>query len=272
MSAAALVDLLKRRLKAHGITYAQLATRLHLSEASVKRMVSRESFTLRRLEEVCRVVRIDFAELARTLSDELAGTSHLTVEQEREIVADPKLLLVALCAVESWTLEQIVDTYKISRVECIGYLARLDKLRIIELKPDNRIRPLVGRTLSWLPNGPFQRYFRNSVEAEYLNSHFDRSDELLLFLNGMLSLKSTAQLIAQLRKLATDFAGMHRDDLSLPLKERYGTSVLLATRPWEPRVFRALRRRDRSPVPAGRLLQPGLASAGRKHRKREKAT
>src|SRR5256885_14514882 len=98
MSAAALVDLLKRRLKAHGITYAQLATRLRLSEASVKRMFSRESFTLQRLEEVCRVVRIDFAELARALSDELAGTSHLTVEQERQIASDPKLLLVALCA------------------------------------------------------------------------------------------------------------------------------------------------------------------------------
>src|SRR6266568_4313162 len=258
MGAATLIDLLKRQLKAHGITYAKVAERLGLSEASIKRMFSRHDFTLQRLEDVCRVADLDFAALARALSDEQASATHLTVEQEQEIISDPKLFLVALCAVGNWTLEQIVATYDISRVECIGYLAHLDKLRIIDLMPENRIRPLIGRTLTWLPNGPFQRYFRSRVEAEYLSSSFRRSDELFLFLNGMLSTKSTAELVARLRKLAEDFAAMHRDDRVLPLGQRHGTSVLLATRPWEPRAFRALRRVDRSPVPAGQLLQPGL--------------
>ena len=260
MSTGRIVDLLKRRLKAHGVTYAQVATRMRLSEASIKRMFARGDFTLQRLEEVCRIVGMDFAELGRALSEEEAGATHLSVVQEQDIISDPKLFLVALCAVGNWTLDQIVDTYAISRTECVGYLAHLDKLRIIELMPDNRIRPLIGRTLSWLPDGPFQRYFRSRIEAEYLSSSFDRSDELFLFLNGMLSTKSTAELIAQLRKLATDFAEMHRDDLGLPLRQRHGTSVLLATRPWEPRAFRALRREDRSPVPVGRLLQPAAVA------------
>lgn len=263
MTAATLINLLKRRLKAHGVTYAQLAARLHLSEASVKRMFSRQDFTLQRLEDVCRVVDIDFAELARALSEEKASATHLTNAQESEIVSDPKLCLVALCAVGNWTLDQIVDTYTIDRTECIGYLARLDKLRIIELAPDNRIRPLIGRTFTWLPDGPLQRYFRSRFEAEYLSSAFDRPTELLLFLNGMLSTKSTAELIARMRNVAVEFAEMHRDDLALPLGQRHGTSMLLATRPWEPRAFRALRRDDRSPVPAGRLLPPGVAAETR---------
>ena len=268
MTTSNLVELLKRRLKAHGVTYAQVATRLHLSEASVKRMFSRQDFTLQRLEDVCRVVGIDLAQLARTLSEEQPSATHLTAEQEQEIISDPKLCLIALCAVGNWTLDQIVDTYTIDRVECIGYLARLDKIRIIELAPDNRIRPLIGRTLTWLPNGPFQRYFRSRVEAEYLSSSFRRSDELFLFLNGMLSSKSTAELVARLRKLAEDFAEMHRDDRALPLGQRHGTSVLLATRPWEPRAFRALRRIDRSPVPAGQLLQPGMAAETKAKKRR----
>jgi transcriptional regulator with XRE-family HTH domain len=268
MNASNLVELLKRRHKAHGVTYAQVAIQLHLSEASVKRMFSRQDFTLQRLEDVCRVVGIGLAELARALSEEQPSATHLTAEQEREIISDPKLCLIALCAVGNWTLDQIVDTYTIDRVECIGYLARLDKIRIIELAPDNRIRPLIGRTLTWLPNGPFQRYFRSRVEAEYLSSSFRRSDELFLFLNGMLSTKSTAELVARLRKLAEDFAEMHRDDRVLPLGQRHGTSVLLATRPWEPRAFRALRRVDRSPVPAGQLLQPGMAAETKTKKRR----
>ena len=259
MSSATLIELLKRHLKARGVTYAQVATRLGLSEASVKRMFSRQDFTLQRIEDVCHVASIEFVELARELTQEPAGVTHLSVEQEEEIVSDPKLMLVALCAVGNWTLEQIVDTYNIPRVECIGYLARLDKQRIIELMPDNRVRPLISRTFAWLPNGPIQRYFRSQVEAEYLSSKFSRSDELFLFVSGMLSSKSTSELIGRMRKLAVEFAEMHRDDLMLPLSKRHGASVLLAIRPWEPRAFRALRHKHSAPVPAGRLLQPSVA-------------
>ncbi len=257
MHASTLVDALKRLLKAHDVTYAKVAARLGLSEASVKRMFSRRDFTLQRLEDVCRVVGIDFGDLARALDDEHAGVTRLTAEQEKAIVSDPKLFLVALCAVGNWTLEQIVDTYSLTSVECVKYLTRLDRLRIIELQPGNRIKPLVSRTFSWLPDGPFQRYFRARIEAEYLSSTFDRPDQLFLFVSGMLSNKSLAELKTQMRKLAADFAELHRDDVALPLEERHGTSALLAIRPWEPRAFRALRREDRAPVAGGQLLHPG---------------
>ena len=260
MSALTLVDLLKRRLKLHGVTYAQVAARLDLSEASVKRLFSRRDFTLQRVEDVCRAAGIDFADLARELIQEPAGVTHLSVEQEQEIVSDPRLLLVALCAVGNWTFEQIVHTYDIPRVDCIRYLARLDKRRIIELLPQNRIRPLISRTFAWLPDGPIQRYFRERIEAEYLGSRFDGSNELFAFINGMLSAKSTTELISRMRKLAAEFADMHREDLALPLEQRHGTSALLAIRPWEPREFRALRHAHRPPVPAGRLLVPVVAT------------
>ena len=51
----ALVEELKRTLKARGITYARVADGLQLSETSVKRMFSKQDFTLQRLDEVRRV-------------------------------------------------------------------------------------------------------------------------------------------------------------------------------------------------------------------------
>ncbi len=271
MHASTLVDALKRLLKAHGVTYAKVAAGLGLSEASVKRMFSRRDFTLQRLEDVCRVVGIDFGDLARALADEDAGATQLTIDQEKAIVSDPKLFLVALCAVGNWTLEQIVDTYNVTRVECVKYLARLDRLRIIELQPGNRIKPRVSRTFSWLPDGPFQRYFRAQIEAEYLSSTFDRPDQFFVFVSGMLSNKSLAELKTQMRKLAADFAQLHRDDVALPLDDRHGTSALLAIRPWEPRAFRALRREDRAPVAGGQSLHPGSVAETRPPKRRRRA-
>jgi transcriptional regulator with XRE-family HTH domain len=264
MHTVALVDALKRALKSRGITYAALASRLGLSEASVKRMFSRRDFTLQRMDDVCTVAGVDFGDLLGDVTAAEAGTNRLSVQQEEEIVSDPKLTLIALCAVGNWTFEQILDTYDIPRAELIRHLTRLDRQRIIELLPGNRIRPLIGRSFSWLPDGPIQRYFRARVEAEYLSSKFDRPGELFLFVNGMLSRQSLAELIARVRRVAADFSDLHTSDRSLPLPERHGTSVLLAVRPWEPRVFRALRRKGRAPVPAGRLLYPGIAGGHRR--------
>jgi transcriptional regulator with XRE-family HTH domain len=111
MRAITLVDALKRVLKSRGITYAVVAEGLELSEASVKRMFSRRDFTIQRLEDVCRLAGIDLGELAQEAAAEGEGATHLTVEQEREIVSDPTLMLIALCAVGNWTFRQIVDTY-----------------------------------------------------------------------------------------------------------------------------------------------------------------
>jgi len=275
MHAIALVETLKRMLKGRAITYAMVAAGLGLSEASVKRMFSRRDFTLQRLEDICRVTGLDFGEVARDATAEDAGMTHLTAEQEREIISDPTLMLIALCAVGNWTFRQIVDTYDIPEAECVRCLARLDRHRIIELGPDNRIRPLIDRTFAWLPGGPIQKYFRARVESEFLSSKFDRPGELFQYINGMLSRHSTAEVTARMRRLAGEFADLHAADRALPLSERHGASMLLAIRPWEPRAFRALRRKDRDPVPAGRLLDPMLdrdptpaPGAGRKPRER----
>lgn len=262
MHAATLVDALKRLLKARGMTYATVAQGLDISEASVKRMFSRRDFTLQRLEDVCRIAGIEFADLTQAITSENTGMAHLTAEQEEEIVSDPTLLLVALCAVGNWTVEQIMHSYNLTLAECVGCLTRLDRRRIIELQPGNRIRPLISRTFSWRPDGPIQRYFRSRVEAEFLGGKFDRPEELFLFVSGMLSRQSAAELIVRLRETARAFAELHRDDLVLPISQRHGTSLLLAVRPWEPRAFRALRRRKTGVEPPGPLMYPPLGATG----------
>ena len=268
MHAVTLVDALKRLLKGKGMTYATVAQGLGISEASVKRMFSRRDFTLQRLEDICRIAGIDLSDLSRAVATEYAGKAHLTVEQEEEIVSDPTLLLVALCAVGNWTVEQIIETYDLTLAECVECLTRLDRRRIIDLSPGNRIRPLISRTFSWLPDGPIQRYFRSRVEAEYLSGKFAGRDEFFAFVSGMLSQQSTAELIVRLRRTAREFDELWCDDRRLPISERRGTSLLLAVRPWEPRAFRALRRAGAGVAPAGTLAFPQLGAPSRHPKRR----
>lgn len=248
---AALVDVLKRELKARGVTYASLARHLRLSEASVKRMFSRRDLTLKRLDEICTCAQIDFSELARGLARRETLLSQLTHEQEKEIVADRKLFLVAVCALNHVTYDQIIERYDIAPAECIRLLTRLDRLKFIELQPGNRIRVLVARTFSWLPDGPIQRFFNEQAHNEFFRSRFSRADEFLLVVNGMLSKASAAMVLDRLKRVAREFSELHGDDARLPLEQRSAMSLLVALRHWELEAFSQLRRAAQ-PVRAGR--------------------
>jgi transcriptional regulator with XRE-family HTH domain len=238
----ALIGALKQVLKSRGVTYAEIARRLGMSEASIKRVFAKESFTLERLDRICQVLGIEITDLAKMVEHESERVVQLTLQQEREIVADPKLLLVAVHALNHWTLDEIVAQYTISKTECIRLLARLDRLRILDLLPNNRIRVIVGRNFSWLPDGPFRRHFRGQLEANFFGSRFDGKGEHLSFVSGMLSRNSNAVIQHHMRRLEAEFTELHNQDVRLPLEERFGTSLLIAVRPWVPDMFKQLHR------------------------------
>lgn len=241
--AVAVVEALKRALKAKKQTYAHVARELKMSEASVKRMFSSHHFTLERFEQVCQIAGLGLTELAREVDSEKNYISHLTLEQEREVVGNAKLFLIAVCALNHMSLEQILATYDVPKSECIQLLLKLDKIKFLELLPHNRIKLKVSPNFAWLPNGPILQYFKKQAQHEYFRSRFDGPNEIIMVINAMLSPASSARVVAKLRKLASEFSELHNDDKQLLIGERRPASVVLALRPWELDDFNKLRRK-----------------------------
>ena len=115
-----LVSALKAELRAAGVTYADLADALGMSESSVKRVFAKADMPLSRIDEMLRVLKMDFAELARKVADAQPLSRQLTDEQEAAVVADRKLLLLAICCLSQWTFEAMTQDYKFSDAECIS--------------------------------------------------------------------------------------------------------------------------------------------------------
>ncbi|MEO7496224.1 MAG: transcriptional regulator [Massilia sp.] len=237
-----LVTTLKRQLRQQGKTYRDVAATLALSEASVKRLFTSGGFTLDRLVEVCNMLGFTLAELTQEAAASESRLKHLTSAQERELVSDPMLLLVAVCALNHWTIDDMLAAYRLTEPACLQRLLRLDRLALITLLPGNRIRLNVSRDFDWIVGGPIRQYFREQGLPDFLNSPFAQSEESLTFSHGMLTEAATAKVQAELRQLRLKFAELHADSLSSPLSKRRGSGLLLAMREWEPAGFTALRR------------------------------
>lgn len=237
-----LLGTLKRQLKLQGKTYRDVAATLELSEPSVKRLFTSGQFSVERLVEVCKLLGFTLAELAQEASAGESRLRTLTAAQEKELISDPQLLLVAVCALNHWSMKDMLAAYRLSEAECLQRLLRLDKLNLISLLPGNRIRLNVARDFDWLVEGPIRQYFREQGLVDFLDSRFARGDESLTFSHGMLTDASTDKMQAELRRLRQTFAELHEESLASPLAKRRGSGLLLAMREWEPAGFTKLRR------------------------------
>ena len=239
---ADLVAALKKELKTAQMTYADLAQQLGMAESSVKRMLAKGDMPLSRIDAICRVLALDFADLARHVADNQPLLRELTPEQERAVVADKKLLLMAICVLSQWTLEQVTTAYRLTEAEGIQYLAQLDRIGIIELRPFNRYRLKLAKTFRWRPHGAVMNYFREHALLDYFAGGFDGPGEGVLLVHGAISRSLAPAFMERMQRVAHDFAQQHLADQKLPQSEREGYTLLLALRSWEFEAFAGMRR------------------------------
>jgi transcriptional regulator with XRE-family HTH domain len=240
--ASALIDALKGALRRRGLTYADVGRRLGLSESSVKRVFAQKRMSLDRLEQLCGVMDLDIADLIELGHEAERRLAELTEDQERELVSDSKVLLVAVLALDHWSPARILQTYRLSEAELVRTLARLDRMRIIDLMPANRIKVRLARNFRWRKGGPIQRYFEQRLQQDFFESSFLGTDELRLIVTGSLSRRSIELVQGHMRRIAEEFDSLVKDDRRLEQEGRGGVSLVLALRPWEPALFAALRR------------------------------
>ncbi len=237
----ALVDALKAALKSSRMTYAGVAAGMGLSESSVKRKFSRREFTLAEVDRICALCDMDLSGLLQLMESSGKRLRALTEAQEREIAEDLGLLVVTVCILNRWSFENILEFYVFEPHQLVQMLAKLDRLRLIELQPNNRIKLLVAPNFGWLPNGPIQQVFLKTIQRDFFAARFDQQDHELIVLNGMLCDSSNAEFRRKMARLAREFDLLNREDTSMPFEQRRGYTAVIALRDWHYKGFADLR-------------------------------
>jgi len=227
-----LLNTLKKYLKAKGMTYRQLGQTMNLSEASIKRLFSEQSFSLKRLEEICNILDLNFYDLAKISADAETGPSILTVHQENVLSETPKLLVFFYLLLNGRSPESIIKDYKISADESLKFLLELDRLKLIELYPGNKVRLLTQKNITWRKGGPIRAKYENLIKKEFLNAPFDQTEERLRFETGKLSDGSQSVMLKKINRLLKEYYELTEIDKALPQEKSHNTGLLIAFRPW----------------------------------------
>ncbi|KGY10271.1 helix-turn-helix domain-containing protein [Vibrio sinaloensis] len=232
------IQALKKQLKSHGVNYQDVAKALDLSEGSVKRLFSNGgSMSLERLSAVCGLINLEMTALFKLAEEESQNLSSLTWEQEKQLVVDKALLLVAVCITNGYRFEQILTQYNLSEPQLIQKLAHLDRLKVIELMPGNRIKLKISSSFSWIAGGPIQQFFQQQVVNTFFHTHFSKNDEKLVMATGLMSLPTNHKLQQRIQRLVKEFYESCNSDNELAMEQRHGTSMVIAMRRWSFPLF-----------------------------------
>jgi transcriptional regulator with XRE-family HTH domain len=240
-----LIDALKRVLKSRRLTYADVAERIGLSEASVKRLFAARTFTLERLEQVLRSLDMDFFELARLARGAGDAPQQLSELQEHALATEPPLMGVFYLLLNDWQPSTILERFEMTPAALTRLLVRLDRLRLIELLPGNRVKLRVSRQLQIRPSGAIRARHGQRAMTDFLSVQFDRHGGHFRFELRDLSTASFAVIARKIDRLAAEFNELAELDSTLPPDQRRSIGFALGIRPWQVAQVTGLKERER---------------------------
>ncbi len=239
-----LIHSLKRYLRHRRVSYRDLAVGLGQSESNVKRIFSQEAFSLDALERICEVAGTDLFELARMSHPEREQESQIfTLAQEQALARDSKLFVFFYLLLGGLSARRIAEHYQFSKAEMTKCLVRLDKLGLIKLFADDKVRLLASKNIRWIGEGPLNRLYHEDVKREFVSSQFANANERMRFLNGRLSKHSLQALSKRMDRLIAEFVEYVELDRATAPEETHHIWFLMAYRPWKFSIVSRYKRR-----------------------------
>lgn len=236
-----IVETLKKVLKARGMTYAELARKLHLSTPTVKRLFSEHSFTLERLEQVLRVLEMDFYEVAKLSRGANGAIGELTHEQEAALAKDARLFSIFWLITNEWRFDEIAAEFRLNAAQLTTCYARLDRLGLIDWRPGNLARLKAPKHYVWRRGGPLRKAYGLRVITEFMRARFDSPVDAFHFEALELTNESAVVVKRRLERVAAEINELVEADAAAPAKRRIALGVLLAARPWSISIVDTLR-------------------------------
>lgn len=228
-----LLDCLKKILRSQNKTYRFLAAELGVSEPTVKRMFARKTVSLERFAEMCQVLGVTMLDVARMAEPHgSARDVHLSHSQEAFLCREERLFVLFNLLRKNWTVPRILEKFRFTEAELTRGLVQLDKERLIELHPGNKVRLLVHPQVEWLPDGPVRKMYEDQVREDFFKHPFQDKSDRLRFLTCEVSAPTLRIILKKMDRFSAEIADLIATDEQVSKKETQSTAFLIGARSW----------------------------------------
>lgn len=177
---------IKNKARAKGISQAQLAQSLNVSLPTIKRWFGGGTLTIQSLQQLSAEIGISLTEIFSSIEE--SSTQGFAYTNEQELFFSNSLEYLAFFdnLLRGHSPAKIQKKFKINDKKLVMYLSKLDKLKLIEWLPKNKVKLLVNGEPIWRKDGLLSKKLRNDIFKDFLDiedkskSHFylhDYTDE-----------------------------------------------------------------------------------------------
>lgn len=232
---AVLINTLKQLFRTRGLRYRDIGASLSVTERTVKRWFAGRGLTMQVAEDLCGVLGITFVELCELAKSDIdQRPEQLSREQERLLFADLQLALVFLLLSRGWLPKEIQTECHLPEALVISHLVRLEKLRLIDLMPGNKVRLLFGRNIRWRGEGEAGRAFGRGLRQLFVNMDFARPEAVWAAQVMNLSAESVEELRGKFSAMALTLQQTADAERVRSSRDRTWHAILFAAQPFEP--------------------------------------
>lgn len=207
-------EILKRTLRARGMTYAMAGAALGLSEVSVKRMFAQRDCKMSRLFELCDLLELPPEEVLQRARRTQSAAAYLSRETEAALAADASLFHFFILLREDFPAPEIAKIYGLTPLDIDHYGRLLEALDLAELMPEGQIRLKVPQPIKFRPFGALHSHVKR-ISQQFILDTIDRAnDEDLAFTTmGRRMLPDTVrQVVKEMGEFHSHIANLARQD------------------------------------------------------------
>jgi transcriptional regulator with XRE-family HTH domain len=231
---ATLIQALKQLCRSRGLRYREIGARLGVTERTVKRWFAGGGLTLQVVEDLCNVLGITFMELCEVAKADLdTRPAKLGREQARLLFTDLQLGFVFILLTRGWSAQEIQRECRMPEARMVEHLVKLERLKLVELLPGNKVRLLFARNIRWHDNPEAGKAFARGLRNLFVTMDFTAPSAVWSSQVVNISDQALQEIMSKFQALTADIVKRGDAERESPSPKSWQV-LLLAAQPFDP--------------------------------------
>jgi transcriptional regulator with XRE-family HTH domain len=211
MNSLKIIQILKKELKSKGLTYKDISTYLKMSEAGVKKLLSKNDISFNRLELLCDLLQKSPSEIIKIAQDNGVESHSFTDKQIKFFLSHQHYFHFYMkLAYEQKKPQVIQSEFNLSNKSLNLYLKKLEELNLIKRHPYERLQIIGGSPLAIKTTGTELELMKYDIAIEQLKILKDKKSDDLSGAGLFLTDYEKEELLEKVLKTIIEFSSVSR--------------------------------------------------------------